>query len=529
MKSMGVREGPGRVRAALPGRRSSSVPYLVLLLALLLTVAAAYYIAVTDQAKGRLRFDNLVQQSNDRITTRLNAYISALRGVGGLLAAAPNLDRDGFHVYVDRLRLSANYPGIQGIGFSRRLDPADRAAFVASVRRQGIPAFRLWPERERDEYHAILYLEPLDKRNQAALGFDMFSEPVRRAAMERARDTGRAAASGKVTLVQEIDEQKQAGFLIYLPIYRGGALPATVAERRARLVGFAYCPFRADDLFENIVGTQTDPPLAFRLYNGATPTPDHLLYRSDRKRAYTDYRPSFTAQASLPIGGRTWSVAYATLPAFERTGVHFAPTALITGLVISLVLFRITQAQVVARRAEAESAAELRVFLRDVLASVTEGKLRLCDSAADLPPRLAPEHPPIILSSSSLRSVRQCVREVAVAQGQDTERWQNLLTAVGEASMNAVVHAGGGQAQVAAGEDGLVQVWVEDQGTGIDVRRLPRATLERGFSTGGSLGHGFWLILQTVDRVWLLTGLTGTTVVLEQGRTPPEPGWLAIK
>ncbi len=40
-------------------------------------------------------------------------------------------------------------------------------------------------------------------RNLRAFGFDMYSEPVRRAAMEAARDTGAAALSGKVVLVQE--------------------------------------------------------------------------------------------------------------------------------------------------------------------------------------------------------------------------------------------------------------------------------------------------------------------------------------
>jgi hypothetical protein len=51
--------------------------------------------------------------------------------------------------------------------------------------------------------------------------------------------------------------------------------------------------------------------------------------------------------------------------------------------------------------------------------------------------------------------------------------------------------------------------------------------LERGFTTAGSLGHGFWLMLNTVDRVWLLTGPTGTTLVMEQSASPPLPAWLS--
>ena len=67
---------------------------------------------------------------------------------------------------------------------------------------------------------------------------------------------------------------------------------------------------------------------------------------------------------------------------------------------------------------------------------------------------------------------------------------------------------------------------IEDTGNGIAVNTLHRATLERGFTTAGSMGHGFWMMLKTADRVWLLTGAGGTTVVIEQDRAEPDPAWL---
>jgi anti-sigma regulatory factor (Ser/Thr protein kinase) len=92
--------------------------------------------------------------------------------------------------------------------------------------------------------------------------------------------------------------------------------------------------------------------------------------------------------------------------------------------------------------------------------------------------------------------------------------------------MNAVVHGGGGTATLFGDvEAGRVQVWVEDAGKGIDLGLLPRATLERGFSSAGTLGQGFWMMIQTCDRLFLLTGPQGTTLVLEQGREAPLPAW----
>ena len=171
--------------------------------------------------------------------------------------------------------------------------------------------------------------------------------------------------------------------------------------------------------------------------------------------------------------------------------------------------------------------AQQGVFLRDVLASVTEGKLLLSTSPAHLPTPLTPVGEPITLTrEGGLRDLRLRAQEAAQGAGHSEERRHDLLTAASEAGMNAIVHAGGGTGRVSVGADGTVQVRVEDQGAGIAMENLPRATLARGFSTKATLGHGLKMMLETVDRLSLLTGPAGTTVVLEQEREKPLPAWL---
>jgi anti-sigma regulatory factor (Ser/Thr protein kinase) len=194
------------------------------------------------------------------------------------------------------------------------------------------------------------------------------------------------------------------------------------------------------------------------------------------------------------------------------------------------------------RRVEAENSRLLgearknvlrqRAFLRDVLASVTDGRLQLCDTLADLPALLPLSSARVSLTQTSgLSQLRHEAQAAAEAVGLSEERGFDLVLAVGEAGMNAVVHTGAGTGQVYWDpERQLVHVRVEDQGAGIPVENLPRATLKRGFSTKATLGHGMKMILQTAGCLWLLTGPTGTMVVLEQG--PPQPdmpdayGWL---
>ncbi len=166
------------------------------------------------------------------------------------------------------------------------------------------------------------------------------------------------------------------------------------------------------------------------------------------------------------------------------------------------------------------------LFLRDVLASVTGGRLHLCDSRDDLPAPLSLSGEAIPLSrTDGLFDLRHAAKRAALAEGFADDRWQDLITAVGEAAMNAAVHAGGGEGRVYADEKRAVQVWVRDQGQGINVENLPRAALSKGYTTAGSLGHGMKMMLESVDRLWLLTSPEGTTVVMEQDRLPPPPLW----
>lgn len=175
---------------------------------------------------------------------------------------------------------------------------------------------------------------------------------------------------------------------------------------------------------------------------------------------------------------------------------------------------------------EREREARQRAFVREVLFSVSEGKLRLCERTEELPPELPPCGEAITLRQETLINLRRQVRVASELTEFSEERGLDLLTAAGEAAMNAVVHAGGGEARVGTDtQNGVVQVWVTDQGGGINVQTLHRATLERGYTTAGSLGHGFWLMLKTADRIYLLTGDDGTTVVLEQDRYALEPEW----
>ncbi len=321
------------------------VPWAVLAISLTLTLTSALYVLETTRQKDESRFLNVVESAQETIAGRLETYVNILRAGAALFAADRNVTRSEFAGFVGRLQLQTRYPGIQGIGFSARAPRSEVGTLIRKAEAEGIEGFHPWPESESADVHAILYLEPLDRRNRAAIGYDMHSEPTRRAAMDLARDSGEAAMTGRVTLVQEIDARKQPGFLIYVPIYRGGFVPRTVEERRRDLIGFVYAPFRADDLFRGIFRNVREPRVDFEIYDGAAVRPGALIYRSSLERD-EPYRPLLANTRTLGAAGRRWTMRFQTRPEFDRSSTrNHVYLFLFGGLAFTAALFWMTLKQ----------------------------------------------------------------------------------------------------------------------------------------------------------------------------------------
>ncbi len=375
--------------------RLLAVPGYVLLIGLVCSTAVALNLAAVAGEKDADRFDYAVAQTHDTIEDRVDTYVAMLEAGAAMLAAVDlDLSKAEFHAFAQRVNLSGRYPGVQGVGYSVRIRRNSGPLVTEMMQRQGVSDFAFWPQEADDsgERHAILYLEPLDDRNDAAIGYNMFSEATRRAAMERARDTGRPSASGRVELVQEITEDKQAGFLIYVPVYEGGD-PGELEARRDRLAGFVYSPFRADDLMSGIFGEAPNPRLHIALYDGE-PRLENLMHVSaGGETALLGGRgpaPRFNATRTLDIGARSWTAVYASRPEFEySSSAQLAPLAFIAGIVVTLILASVAWWQARTYQLAARRTRELEVFNALGVALVAEldpGRLvqAVTDAGAEL-------------------------------------------------------------------------------------------------------------------------------------------------
>ena len=287
-----------------------------------------YYYLATE------KFEAAVNENLNSIDKRISKYEAVLRGGIGFFHGSDYVSRQEWHDFIEALDIKKNYPGIQGVGFSKMIHLGEVAELESEMKKDGFETFSIKPSGERQEYSVILYLEPMDKRNIEAIGYDMFSEPTRRAAMETARDSAAVSLSKKVTLVQEIDSHKQSGILMYLPLYKKGSKIDTIEERRKALIGFVYSPFRMNDFMNNIVLERSI--LSFEVYDDQNISDKHLLYRSFEASSYV---PKHHAIKTLNVNNQIWYIHFYSTKEFDNSTDTLYPLVMTTvGLFVQLFL-----------------------------------------------------------------------------------------------------------------------------------------------------------------------------------------------
>ncbi|MDD4926527.1 MAG: CHASE domain-containing protein [Methylotenera sp.] len=362
-------------------------PVALTLITLMIGLSVTYQLFQSAQIKvdreKQVYFDFRVREASNLISQRMQAYEQVLLGASGLFEASNNVDRHEFEQYVAALNLAENYPGIQGVGFSLIISSDKKAQHIASIRSEGFSEYTIRPEGQRDIYSSIIYLEPFLARNLRAFGYDMFSEPIRHEAMQKAIDSAQSTLTGKVRLVQETGKQEQAGFLMYVPIYRNGTNNDTLSERRENLLGWVYAPFRMNDLMHGLFGEYAND-LSIQIFDGKNMSTETLMYGSDSANLST---AEFAKTLQLKIENHTWSVRIHALPSINsRVDVNRAKQVAVAGTVISVLLSLLIWFLATGRERAIKTAEYMNSELinKNKKLSDSEGKLQAVLSASEV-------------------------------------------------------------------------------------------------------------------------------------------------
>ncbi len=310
------------------------------------------------------QFDADTQLITTRISERMASSVHMLRGAAGLFSASGEVTRDAWRRYVWELNLDQTPRGVQLMAYVRNIPAEKKEAYIAQVRKEGYPAFSINPPGNRDHYASVHFLEPFSARSLKAFGFDPLTDPVRRLAMERARDTAGPVFSGKVRLLQNEDDQAANGVLVFYPVYGSKDVPQMRQDRQQALTGWVYLAFRMNDLMEALLSQQLQE-IRLEIFDGDTLTSDSLIYDSLQQEGRPVTGAELARTTRLQLDSRIWTLRYSALPGYgSQLRVDTAWAVLGAMVVICLLLFGITWALVNTRHRAQRIADRLTLSLR---------------------------------------------------------------------------------------------------------------------------------------------------------------------
>ena len=326
-------------------------PLLVLFLSLFLTGVGMWVAYQAEQERDRLRFELAIEATEENLRDRIDSYLGVVWAEVGLFQAN---DLQVGEPEFRKFRIAADWggriDGLAGLAFIQKVEPENKEAFLEKMRLKH-PYFNLHPKPpEGETIYAATLLESLTEQivKKTALGFNPYSDPVRRAALLDASRTGEASITDKVVLKSDqLNGLDNPAIIMYAPVYFSGAELLPRKEREHLVYGFASASFHLRSLVERIRMGSVEEQLGFRITTQRGNNEQSVLIDTN------DREPDQLQQTrDLVVAGSRWSIQYWSLPSFFRGNSTFhVQLVAFAGILLSLTLFSLATVQARARKA----------------------------------------------------------------------------------------------------------------------------------------------------------------------------------
>ena len=307
--------------------------YLVLSASIIFTIVLWYGFLDSESHLQYNNFEANIETMTKSTSERLTHYEQMLIGAKGLFAASDKVSMEEWKTYIQVQNIDKRFQGIQGVGYIQHITNDEREDLISELKNYGIADFTVHPEGIRDEYYPIIFLEPLDVRNKRAIGYDVFFQETRHEAVEILKETGQTTITGKIILVQEIDDDIQNGFLMLVPVYSNN--PLTPQD----LQGMTYSVFRMNDFILGILDIESFQYTNMKIYDNII-SEESLFFDSSNISPYEINRIDFSKTINISANNRDWIFVYEGIQpphsGLEQIALFLIP---IIGLSMSLLLF----------------------------------------------------------------------------------------------------------------------------------------------------------------------------------------------
>ncbi|MBD3609679.1 MAG: CHASE domain-containing protein [Gammaproteobacteria bacterium] len=334
---------------------------LVFVLGLIISVWLQHNTEADDFLRAENAFYHSAQERIETIANRLELKMTILGAVAAFYDGSRNVDRKEFHDFVKRVNSQVEIgQSFLALEWVPVIPQSERHAYEQQARKDGFHYFsfteksadgRIIAARKRDQYYPVYYVEPY-LGNEGVMGFDLGSNPERLDALNQARDSGTVVASRKIKLVQLTE--KNAGVLLFWPIYQQGAPYNTLVTRRENIKGFVLGVMRISHIVSGALNTsvhesiQKPAGIDLYVYDNDDPRNDSLIYLHQSRSRINQTAPMLSlSQAregtfedyTFKVGTSSWTIVARPIdPLFSAQISSSGQNIFIASILITILL-----------------------------------------------------------------------------------------------------------------------------------------------------------------------------------------------
>ncbi|RUM97667.1 histidine kinase [Pseudaminobacter arsenicus] len=300
----------------------------VFLAVALASIAMAGFAYFAAQEAARFKFEATVDDAINRIEGRLDLHLSLLRATQALFDARQGeVSRAEFKSFFDALDIENNFKGLRGVGFLGLAKRGEEGAVERKIEAIHGVARPIHPESSEPWRTPVMLYEPLDPADPSGIGFDMFTEPARRSAIEMALENNAPRATSRIILGGEgASNQQVPGFLVFARVGKKVGAPVQQSDPYSNVVGLVYVAFRTGDLFQAALGSAPRLPVNAEVFDG-TVSDDNLFYRTPAAPD-PSYGEDFRITRNIVLAGRPWTIRFRPTEAFSEPSSPTIPVML---------------------------------------------------------------------------------------------------------------------------------------------------------------------------------------------------------
>lgn len=166
----------------------------------------------------RIKSDGQIISSE--IENRIFENLRVVKSLGSFLSLQQNLKKKDFDVYAKSILDETDC--VSALSWNLSIPNAKRTIYESQLKSDYPGAMGIHTKEEnqiqlspiKDQYVFVRYIYPF-LGNESAVGYDVFSNSVRKNALLRAKETNNLEITGKINLVQD---HNNTGFLVFYPV-----------------------------------------------------------------------------------------------------------------------------------------------------------------------------------------------------------------------------------------------------------------------------------------------------------------------